>query len=96
VAALAGRIELAARVYRHARALARDVSDVHVHDERLASATRDLADATDRALTQRDADEPLRRAEATLSGTFEGEAWLVATQLGQLRTDITAALPQPV
>src|SRR5690242_18282225 len=41
VAELAVRIELAARVYRHARALARDVSDVDVRDESLASATRD-------------------------------------------------------
>ena len=84
VAELAVRIELAARVYRHARALARDVSDVDVRDESLASATRDLADATDRALTQRAPEAPLARAGATLANGFEGEAWLVAAQLRQL------------
>jgi len=92
VAELAVRIELAARVYRHARALARDVSDVDVRDERLASATRDLADATDRALTKRAATEPLVRAATTLAEGFEGEGWLVAAQLRQLHTDIVEAM----
>jgi uncharacterized membrane protein YgaE (UPF0421/DUF939 family) len=94
VAELAVRIELAARVYRHARALARDVSDVDVRDERLASATRDLADATDRALTKRAAGEPLDRARTTLAERFDGEAWLVAAQLRQLHTDVVEALKQ--
>ena len=92
VAELAVRIELAARVYRHARALARDVSDVEVRDERLASATRDLADATDRALTRRATEEPLDRARTTLAERFDGEAWLVAAQLRQLSTDIVEAM----
>jgi len=51
VSELAVRINLAARVYRHARSLARDVADTQVRDGRLASATRDLADATDRVRT---------------------------------------------
>lgn len=92
VAELAVRIELAARVYRHTRALARDVSDVEVRDERLASATRDLADATDRALTERAAGEPLDRARTTLAKRFDGEAWLVAAQLRQLYTDVVEAM----
>lgn len=94
VTELAARINLAARVYRHARALARDVVDANVRDPRLASATRDLADATDRVLTQVDATEPLRRAEATLGGSYEGDAWLVAAQLRQLLDDLGDARRQ--
>jgi hypothetical protein len=89
---LAVRINLAARVYRHTRSLARDVADTALRDPRLASATRDLADATDRALTGADPAQPLARAEATLAGQFDGEAWIVAAQLRQLRADIAAAL----
>lgn len=94
VTELAVRINLAARVYRHARALARDVVDTHVRDPRLASATRDLADATDRALTQSDATAPLERARTTLDDLYEGEAWLVAAQLRQLLDDIGDAKRQ--
>jgi uncharacterized membrane protein YgaE (UPF0421/DUF939 family) len=94
VTELAVRINLGARVYRHARALARDVVDAHVRDPRLASATRDLADATDRVLMQVDPTEPLRRAGATLGGTYEGDAWLVAAQLRQLLDDIGDARRQ--
>ena len=94
VAALSDRINLAARVYRHARALGRDVSDTRVRDEQLAGATRDLADATDRTLTERDGTAPLARAAATLAGVFEGEAWIVAAQLRQLQADLNAAMRQ--
>ncbi len=89
---LAGRINLAARVYRHTRALARDVTDAPLRDRRLAAATRHLADATDRALDGRDPAAPLGRASAALDERFEGEAWLIATQLRQLHADLAAAV----
>jgi uncharacterized membrane protein YccC len=94
VTALARSMNLAARVYRHARSLARDVADATVRDDALAAATRDLTDATDRALTGRDPQAPLERAGTALAGRFEGEAWIVAAQLRQLHADITAAMRQ--
>jgi uncharacterized membrane protein YgaE (UPF0421/DUF939 family) len=89
---LAARINLAARVYRHTRSIVRDVADTPVHDPALAGALRDLADATDRALTGGDATGPLERAAEALAGSFAGEAWIIATQLRQLLADIRAAI----
>jgi uncharacterized membrane protein YgaE (UPF0421/DUF939 family) len=94
VTGLAVRINLAARVYRHARSLARDVADTQVRDTRLAATTRDLADATDRALTGSDPAAPLARAASMLESRFEGEAWIVAAQLRQLLADIRTATRQ--
>ncbi len=82
------RIRLAARVYRHARAVARDVIDAHTLDARLATAVRHVADATDRALAGRDAAEPLDRAGEALGYPFEGGAEIVAAQLRQLLADV--------
>jgi uncharacterized membrane protein YgaE (UPF0421/DUF939 family) len=90
VAELAARINLAARVYRHTRAIARDVADTRLRDPALAAATRDLADATDRALTRRDPAAPLARAARTLGSPAAGEAQIVAAQLRQLHADIEA------
>jgi uncharacterized membrane protein YgaE (UPF0421/DUF939 family) len=95
VEALAGlerRIELAARLYRHARAVARDVLDTHVVDPALAAATRDLAAAGDLALSGRDAQEPLVRAERELAAPFAGDAAIVAAQLRQLAVDLRERL----
>jgi hypothetical protein len=83
---LEARINLAARVYRHTRSLARDITDVPQVDDRLASATRDLADATDRLLTAADAEEPLARADETLAGAGS----VVGVQLRQLLADLHA------
>jgi uncharacterized membrane protein YccC len=94
VAELATRINLAARVYRHTRAIARDVADEPVRDERLAAATRDLADATNRVLLEDDPRAPLERAAATLASSFDGEATIVAAQLRQLLADIAAGRRQ--
>jgi uncharacterized membrane protein YgaE (UPF0421/DUF939 family) len=88
---LGRRIGLAARVYRHARAIARDVIDTPIADESLAAATRDLADATDRALMGRDPREPLARAAEALAMVRAGEAAIVAAQLHQLLVDLRAA-----
>jgi hypothetical protein len=92
VDALADKIGLAARVYRHARSLARDVADAHVRDAQLAAATRDLADATDRALTDGDPEAPLGRAATSLEAPFEGDARIVAAQLRQLHADVSGAM----
>jgi uncharacterized membrane protein YgaE (UPF0421/DUF939 family) len=78
------RINLAARVYRHTRSLARDITDVPQVDDRLAAVTRDLADATDRMLTGGNAEDPLARAEATLAGAGS----VVGVQLRQLLADL--------
>jgi uncharacterized membrane protein YgaE (UPF0421/DUF939 family) len=80
---LGRRINLAARVYRHTRSIARDVADDPVHDAALAAATRDLADATDRALRGEISREPLARAAASLGGPGA-----LAVQLRQLHADL--------
>jgi uncharacterized membrane protein YgaE (UPF0421/DUF939 family) len=85
---LSGRINLAARVFRHARALARDVVDEAVRDGALAEATRHLADASDRALTGGDPAPALTRAEDALSG---GSNAIAGSQLRQLLVDLRAA-----
>jgi len=82
----ARRIGLAARVARHARAIGRDVADAPVRDAALAAATRDLADAADRALRDRDHLEPLARAGAALSRASDP---ILAAQLRQLRDDLS-------
>lgn len=84
------RIALAARLFRHARAVARDVSDARIASPSLAAATRHLADAADRALTGADAGEALTRVEAELAAPADGEAVIVAAQLRQLLADLRA------
>lgn len=85
-------IGLAARLYRHARALARDVADLEVRDATLAAATRDLADASDRTLAGEDGRPALTRAEAALAAPRDGEAAIVRAQLRQLLADLRAAV----
>jgi uncharacterized membrane protein YgaE (UPF0421/DUF939 family) len=87
---LGRRIGIAARTYRHTRAVARDVVDVRVRDANLAAATRDLADAIDRALKGTDATDPFDRAAAALATPASGRAELVAFQLRQLLADLGA------
>jgi uncharacterized membrane protein YgaE (UPF0421/DUF939 family) len=86
------RINLAARIFRHTRALARDVADTHVADPDLAAATRHLADAADRALAGGDATDPLARAAASLVADFAGDAFVVAVQLRQLLADLAGGV----
>lgn len=82
------RINLAGRLYRHARALARDVADEQVRDGALAEATRHLADASDRALRAEDPAPALDRAEDALSG---GSNAILGSQLRQLLVDLRTA-----
>lgn len=86
------RIELAARLYRHTRSIARDVFDLRLVDPVLAAATRDLAAAADLALSGAEASGPLARAEQTLSAAFTGDSVIVAAQLRQLAADLRARL----
>ncbi len=89
VGAVEERIGHGARVFRHARTLARDVADMPPRDPVLAMATRHLADAVDRSLRGVDASEPLERAAAELAQpTAGGEAVIVASQLRQLLADL--------
>jgi uncharacterized membrane protein YgaE (UPF0421/DUF939 family) len=81
------RIDLAGRLYRHARALARDVADEHIRDGALAEAMRHLADASDRALHAADPEPALERAEDALSG---GSNAVIGSQLRQLLVDLRA------
>jgi hypothetical protein len=91
---LEDRINLAARLYRHTRSVARDVADFSVRSEVLAAATRHLADAADRALTGGDAHVPLRWAAGALARPVEGDPAFVAAQLRQLLADLRVAAPE--
>lgn len=86
------QINLAARIFRHTRALARDVADTRVTDTALAAATRHLADAADRALTGRPAASALARAAQELGRAFAGDAAMVAAQLRQLHADLAGGV----
>ncbi len=88
LASLDARIRLAGRLYRHARSLARDVADTTVASPALAAATRDLAEAADRALRLDDPDAALARAAAQLASPESAEAVVVAAQLRQLADDV--------
>jgi uncharacterized membrane protein YgaE (UPF0421/DUF939 family) len=83
------RLELAARLYRHVRAIARDVADAPTRSAVLAEATRHIADAADRALAGGDAQAALARAESSLARADDP---FLAIQLGQLLTDLRARL----
>jgi uncharacterized membrane protein YgaE (UPF0421/DUF939 family) len=86
---LARRINLGARASRHARSIGRDVTDMHVQSAALASATRHLADALDRALRDVDDAEALARAEQALAAPIQDEQQaVVAAQLRQLLADL--------
>ena len=90
VAALGSRINLAARMYRHTRSVARDVIDTPVRNDALAAATRDIADGLDRALSGDDPEAQLERAAAALASPAAGEAEVIASQLRQLIADFRA------
>lgn len=83
----ARRINLAARMARHARAIGRDVADTPVRDTALANAIRHLADAADRSLRDQDARAPLARADDALARATDP---VLTAQLRQLRADLGA------
>lgn len=84
------RINLAARLYRHARAISRDVADTRVRSDELAAATRLLAEAVDRALRDEDARAAVDAAEARLAGIEprDADTLVVRAQLLQMLDDL--------
>lgn len=89
---LAVRVNLAARLYRHARSVARDVLDARLQDADLAAATRALAEAADRSLRAEDPSPALAAAEARLVDVPGDEAALVVrAQLRQMLADLAPA-----
>jgi uncharacterized membrane protein YgaE (UPF0421/DUF939 family) len=83
------RIGLAARLYRHTRALARDVVDHRIREPRLAAATRELIDAADLALRGERHADALARAGRLLDAEAAGDT-LISAQLRQLLDDLRA------
>jgi uncharacterized membrane protein YgaE (UPF0421/DUF939 family) len=91
------RIHLAARLYRHARSVARDVADAgrslrgSATGVQLAAATRDIAEAGDVALGGGADPAAAARALDRLAATDgEASAVVVSTQLRQMLADLTA------
>lgn len=96
VASLARRVRIAARLYRHARAVARDVADAEPglrgspDGAVLAAVTRDLAEAGDLALRGEDVAPAAGRARAALDAYDPppGDAFVLAAQLRQMLADL--------
>jgi uncharacterized membrane protein YgaE (UPF0421/DUF939 family) len=96
LASLHGRVHVAARLYRHARAVARDVSDADPglggspDGLALAALTRDVAEASDLAIRGEPAGDPAARAAVRLAAIElpPGDAYVLAAQLRQMLADI--------
>jgi uncharacterized membrane protein YgaE (UPF0421/DUF939 family) len=91
------RIHLAARLYRHARSIARDVADSgrtlrgSATGVRLAAATRHIAESGDCALAGTPDNAAADRAAERLAATDgDASAIVVATQLRQMLDDLHA------
>lgn len=89
------RVHLGARLYRHARSIARDVSDAgelvrgSEVGEQLAAATADIALAADRLLQGMFDVDPMRRARERLERmAVSGDALVIRAQLGQMLSDL--------
>jgi uncharacterized membrane protein YgaE (UPF0421/DUF939 family) len=89
-AELERRIRLAGRIYRHARAIARDVADANLVSPELAAATGELIKASELALRGERHDQALARAEERLAADADGEALILRAQLQQLLDDLRA------
>lgn len=89
IAELERETQLAARLYRHTRSIARDVADADTQSEELAEATRQLAHATDLALAGESPKQPLERAEHALDKSTDV---VISTQLRQLLVDLRSGL----
>lgn len=96
VAGLARRVRIASRLYRHARAIARDVCDAgpgfrgSADAAVLAAVTRDLAEGSDLALRGEDERPLVARARERLDGFAPppGDAFIIAAQLRQMLADL--------
>jgi len=94
------RVRLAGRLYRHARAVARDVLDTDTlrgsaSGNRLATLTREIAEAADLELRAEPSGRARSRAEARLAATDapDEDALVVRAQLRQMLADIRAGVP---
>jgi len=92
-----GRVRLAGRLYRHARAVARDVVDTaelrgSESGRDLAALTREVAEVADIELRAEPAQHAIARAEATLetSRVPTEDALVVRAQLRQMLDDLKA------
>lgn len=96
VASLDRRVRIAARLYRHARAVARDVADADqaLHGTtagaELAAVTRDIAEASDLALRGADERAIVGRAQERLDRLDlpQGDGFVIAAQLRQMLADL--------
>jgi uncharacterized membrane protein YgaE (UPF0421/DUF939 family) len=88
------RIRLAARAYRHTRAIARDVIDTKLESRELAAAARTIAGAIDLALHGDDAHAEIAAASGLLAHVeaSEPDALVVGMQLRQLLADLEGRL----
>jgi uncharacterized membrane protein YgaE (UPF0421/DUF939 family) len=93
LAVLEDRINLAARLYRHARAVARDVSDTAVESAELGAALRAVAEAADVALRGEDARAAVAAADERLRAVEPASAdvLVVRSQVGQMLADLRQA-----
>lgn len=93
LAVLEERINLAARLYRHARAIARDVSDTAVQSPELGAALRSVAEAADVALRGADARAALTAADELLTSVEvdSGDVLVVRAQVRQMLDDLQQA-----
>lgn len=80
---VAARINLAARLFRHARSIARDELDMRVVDPELAAMARTIADAIDRTLRGERTAPALDTAPPA-----DQNAFVIWTQLRQLAADL--------
>ena len=92
-----GRVRLAGRLYRHARAVARDVVDTAAlrgseSGRDLAALTREVAEVADIELRAEPAQYAIARAEARLetSRVPTEDALVVRAQLRQMLDDLKA------
>jgi uncharacterized membrane protein YgaE (UPF0421/DUF939 family) len=96
VASLDRRVRIAARLYRHARSVARDVADADkaLHGTEaglgLAAVTRDIAEAADLALRGTDERIIAGRAQERLDRLElpSGDGFVIAAQLRQMLADL--------
>jgi uncharacterized membrane protein YgaE (UPF0421/DUF939 family) len=97
-AVIEGRVRLAGRLYRHARAVARDVVDTaslrgSASGKDLAALTREVAEVADVKLRGEPAYDAIARAEAGLETARvpTEDALVVRAQLRQMLDDLSAA-----
>jgi uncharacterized membrane protein YgaE (UPF0421/DUF939 family) len=87
---LEDRINLAARIYRHTRSVARDVADTNLESPALAAALRAVAEVVDLALRDEDVSAALAAADAKLSSIEPQDhaSVVVKAQIRQMLDDL--------